>query len=115
LEDGHAAATAGFIINPDTPEERPAAPDFGSKADDVLLKAGEVISQLTAGGGGWGDPARRDPERVAADIVAGYVSVQAAADSYLVAVDASGAVDVTATAALRAARGERVGTEVSGR
>lgn len=115
LDEGHAGATAGFVINPDSAAERPAAPEFGSKADDVLLAADEVISQLTAGGGGWGDPARRDPERVAADVRAGYVSQSAATDLYLVALDAAGAVDAEGTARLRARRGERIGTEVGTR
>lgn len=115
LDDGHAAAPAGFLINPGTDTERPAAPQFGSKADDVLLESGEVISQLTAGGGGWGDPSRRDPELVAADVADGYVSVQAAADTYLVALDTSGAVDVDGTQRLRASRSDRIGTEAGQR
>lgn len=115
LDGGHAGATAAFTINPDTGEQRPAAPEFGSKADDVALNAGEVISQLTAGGGGWGDPTRRDPALVAADVLAGYVSVGAAAETYLVAIDGNGAVDNAATAELRASRGERHPAEVSAR
>lgn len=112
LDGGHAGATAGFVINPGTDDERPAAPQFGSKASDVPLGVGEVISQLTAGGGGWGDPARRDPELVVADVLAGYVSAEAAADTYLVILDSSGGIDANATDELRIARGERVGTGV---
>jgi N-methylhydantoinase B len=37
---------------------------------------------VTAGGGGWGDPLERDPARVAADVLEGYVSVEAARDQY---------------------------------
>ncbi len=107
LEEGHAGAPAGFVIDPGEPSERPAAPEFGSKAHDVTLRSGEVISQLTAGGGGWGDPARRAPEAVAADVRAGYVSPSAAESEYLVAVDARGVLDDAATARLRATRGER--------
>jgi N-methylhydantoinase B/oxoprolinase/acetone carboxylase alpha subunit len=36
----------------------------------------------TAGGGGWGDPLQRDPEKVQRDVVDGYVSIEAARDSY---------------------------------
>ncbi len=36
----------------------------------------------TAGGGGWGDPLQRDPENVRRDVVDGYVSIEAARDSY---------------------------------
>ena len=112
LDDGLAGATAAYVINPESADERPAAPEFGSKADDVLLRAGEVLSQATAGGGGWGDPARRDPELVAEDVRCGYVSAQAATEVYLVALHPDGGVDRGATDRLRAERGERMGTGV---
>lgn len=35
-----------------------------------------------AAGGGWGDPRQRDPERVRADVLGGYVSTTAAAELY---------------------------------
>ena len=38
------------------------------------------------GGGGYGDPRERDPERVRMDVVNGYVSIEAAARDYGVAV-----------------------------
>ena len=41
----------------------------------------------TAGGGGFGPPAERDPRRVLADVRSGLVSVEAAARRYGVAVD----------------------------
>lgn len=53
------------------------------------------------GGGGYGDPLERNAARVAADVVEGYVSVEAAARDYGVVVDAAGTVDATATEALR--------------
>jgi len=106
LDGGHHGAPAEFVIDPDTPDERPAAPEFGSKAFDVPLPAGHVISQRTAGGGGWGDPAQRDPQAVALDVAEGYVSVEQARDTYLVVCDADGRLDRDETAALRAERGE---------
>jgi N-methylhydantoinase B len=36
----------------------------------------------TAGGGGWGDPFSRDPEKVRGDVLEGYVSFEAAKKSY---------------------------------
>jgi N-methylhydantoinase B len=36
----------------------------------------------TSGGGGWGDPLERDPERVRMDVVEGFVSLDAARDEY---------------------------------
>ena len=55
------------------------------------------------GGGGLGDPRRRPVERVLADVRAGLVSRAAAAREYGVVIAADGAVDATATDALRGA------------
>lgn len=112
LDGGLPGAPAAFVINPDTDSERPAAPDFGSKAHDVGLAAGDVISQHTAGGGGWGDPVGRDPAAVAADVLEGYVSVDSAREVYLVVLHDDGSVDVDATRTLRAERGETARPEV---
>ncbi|GII78498.1 N-methylhydantoinase B [Sphaerisporangium rufum] len=109
LDGGHPGAPAAFAVNPGTGDERPAAPEFGSKAYGVTLAAGEVISQCTAGGGGWGDPAIRSPEAVAGDVAEGYVSPGEARDTYLVVCDEQGDVDHEGTAALRAERGEPAG------
>jgi N-methylhydantoinase B len=100
---GHGAP-AGYVINQGDATERPAAPEFGSKAVGVPLDDGEVITQLTAGGGGWGDPRQRDPMAVARDVRMGYVSPQAARDEYAVALSADGTLDEMATAALRGGR-----------
>jgi N-methylhydantoinase B len=58
------------------------APRFGSKASGVELRDGDVVVQETAGGGGWGDPLRRERERVARDVRLGYVSAEAAWREY---------------------------------
>jgi N-methylhydantoinase B len=59
----------------------------------------------TAGGGGWGDPLDRDPQRVETDVREGFVSVVSAREQYGVAVDtATLKVDLGATAALRSER-----------
>jgi len=55
------------------------------------------------GGGGYGDPRRRDPELVALDVRDGLVSREAAAASYGVVLAADGSVDQAATARARAA------------
>jgi len=54
------------------------------------------------GGGGYGDPRTRDPERVADDVLNGLVTVDQARDDYAVVVGADGAIDRSATAKLRA-------------
>lgn len=48
----------------------------------TTIQAGDVYVHRTAGGGGWGDPAQRDPERVAADVADGKVSAEAARELY---------------------------------
>jgi len=60
----------------------------------------EVIVR-TGGGGGWGDPFERDPEKVRADVLEDLVSVEAARDEYGVVLDSKRAVDASATKALR--------------
>jgi N-methylhydantoinase B len=52
------------------------------KVTEYELRAGDVVSFRTAGGGGYGDPAERDPERVQADVEDGYISAEAAAREY---------------------------------
>jgi N-methylhydantoinase B len=46
------------------------------------MQAGDVISMHTANGGGWGDPAKRDPKRIAADIHNGMIGLDEAMAQY---------------------------------
>ena len=79
-------------------EQRPLT----SKVAGLRLRKGDLLTLEFAGGGGWGDPRKRDPERVRNDVLAGYVSVQAAESDYGVALDpADFSVDETQTARLR--------------
>ncbi len=67
------------------------------------VPAGSAGLVLSGGGGGWGDPLERDPERVREDVLEGYVSPRSAAEDYGVVLDpGSMEVDTEATAALRA-------------
>jgi N-methylhydantoinase B len=67
-----------------------------------MVPAGTAAVIATAGGGGWGDPFQRDPERVRQDVRDGYVSIGAAARDYGVAIDPETfEVDRAKTAALR--------------
>jgi N-methylhydantoinase B len=58
------------------------------KVSPRRIEAGERWLTETGGAGGFGDPLLRDPERVLADVQAGYVSVESARDDYGVAVEA---------------------------
>ncbi len=72
-----------------------------SKCDNIAVEPGDRLHFVTWGGGGWGDPLQRDPDLVALEIRRGLVSASGAA-RYGVVLDAAGAVDTQATAALRA-------------
>ncbi|NIP85688.1 MAG: hydantoinase B/oxoprolinase family protein [Planctomycetales bacterium] len=48
----------------------------------TVLEAGDELTIQTPGGGGWGDPAERPPEAVAADVANGLVSPQRAQAHY---------------------------------
>jgi N-methylhydantoinase B len=66
------------------------------------VQAGDVVVMQSAGGGGFGDPLARDPERVRRDVQGGYVSPERARDGYGVELTAGGEVDTAATATQRA-------------
>ena len=73
-----------------------------SKLSGVVLRAGDVVRIESAGGGGFGDPREREPDRVLHDVIEGLVSPSEAARAYGVALTADGsAVDVERTASLR--------------
>jgi N-methylhydantoinase B len=69
----------------------------------VPLELDDVFHQFMGGGSGTGDPLLRGPERVAADVHAGYVRAEHARTAYGVVLDDSGEVDGPATQAARAA------------
>jgi N-methylhydantoinase B len=71
----------------------------------AALKAGDAFRIRSGGGGGYGAPHEREPALVAEDVRQGYVSIKAAAELYGVVIDPDTfAIDLAATAKLRAAR-----------
>lgn len=85
----------------------PTSPEEVGGSEDVLdfkglteHRADDVLFVRSSSSGGYGDPLRREPERVAADVRDGYVTEETAAKVYgVVLVD--GAADADATAAAR--------------
>jgi N-methylhydantoinase B len=69
----------------------------------ITLASGDVYRHVMAGGGGFGDPFERDPEKVRADVLDGKVTIDHARAAYgvVLASDASHAVDAAGTRALR--------------
>jgi N-methylhydantoinase B len=83
-----------------------------AKIEGIKVKEGDLLYFNTWGGGGWGDPFKRDPELVRLDVERRLVSPEGAR-RYGVVIANDGAVDGAATEALRAelmaARGEDIG------
>jgi N-methylhydantoinase B len=102
LAGGGEGGTADYLLDADTDAVRPAAPRLRSKGTMIRVEAEQLVTQVSAGGGGWGDPAARDPQRVADDVRLGYVSAGAARDVYRVALTGDGTVDVEGTRLARA-------------
>ncbi|WP_255152236.1 hydantoinase B/oxoprolinase family protein [Halorarius halobius] len=92
---GKPGARNAVVLRPGTDEEVSTGTFRDSFSPD------EVVSNRTAGGGGYGDPYERSPEAVRADVLDGYVTREAAREEYGVVVDEDGTVDREATEDLR--------------
>ncbi len=75
-------------------------------SDNIIVEQGEIVRIVTTGGGGWGDPLKREADLVAYDVTTGLVSEQAARDDYGVLVTKEGHIFVTDTMATLALRSE---------
>jgi N-methylhydantoinase B len=84
--------------------------DLYHDADDRIVwtgmmhgefEPGEVISNRSGGGGGYGDPFERPPEQVREDVRDGYVSKEAAREDYGVSIADDGQINREKTARLR--------------
>ena len=90
-----------IVMFPDTENEM----WLGKKAD-IQIRRGDVVLIRAAGGGGYGSPLDREPERVLEDVRHGYVSAEQARGVYgLVLDEGTSEIDVSATTELR----ERLG------
>ena len=97
--DGQASSHFRVSANGDA-EKMPGVTQFD-------LKFGEKARFLNAGGGGYGDPFEREPERVKRDVERGWETTERGRDTYGVVLigsvdDETLSVDEAATAALRA-------------
>jgi N-methylhydantoinase B len=70
------ALSSNLLVRPDGTEE--TLPSMFS----TTIGEGDLYVHRTAGGGGWGDPAHRDPERIAEDVADGKVTPEAARADY---------------------------------
>ena len=69
LAGGGNGAPSRFFLHPDTPQQRQMPSSFREE-----FAPGTRFSLRTAGGGGYGDPARRSPAAHARDLAEGYVT-----------------------------------------
>lgn len=107
LSDGHANPPTGvrgggggggadqYLIAPDG-ARRPLA-----ACAQVHIAPDERIVAISCGGGGYGSPTARDPDRVAASVRSGLISRDRARDVYGVSLSADGSVVHAETAELR--------------
>lgn len=78
IHGGKPGAAGKIVLNPDTPDESPVPP----KKSNIKLKAGDVVSIRTPGGGGFGDPVERDRQLVRQDVLDGVISAESAKRDY---------------------------------
>jgi N-methylhydantoinase B len=88
LHGGKEAMANRFSIvrKDDSIERLPTGKTIGH----VTLQPGDGFLVEVGGGGGFGDPLERDPDRVLADVRSEYVSIEAARSNYGVVIHQSG-------------------------
>lgn len=99
MNGGQGGRPGRVVLNPGTEKEKV----LPSISDSVVLEHGDVLRFETCGGGGWGNPYDREPERVQSDVRNSMVSVEGAERDYGVVLDSETLdIDLDATANLRA-------------
>ncbi len=78
--------------------------DLPQKNPPFTMRPDDVLYMRCQGGGGFGDPGQRDPGAVLRDVAEGYVSAQAARDSYGVVISPNMEIDILATGEVRRSR-----------
>lgn len=95
---GRDGCAARVTRNPGTPDET----EWPSKSSGRKIRKGDLIRITGPNGGGYGDPAGRQPALVLQDWRDGHLSAAEAREIYKVQIDETrSAVDEAATAALR--------------
>ena len=96
LYGGNPGVSSSNIMNPGKDNRL-----LGSKLT-MTMYSGEVLRHELAGGGGWGDPLERNPEKVLRDVRNELVSMNSAREDYGVVIQSdSWSVDYNATQKLR--------------
>jgi N-methylhydantoinase B/oxoprolinase/acetone carboxylase alpha subunit len=86
LGGGEGAVGGLWVRRSGKTEWRTFVEEFGtlspSKFSGVTLREGDQVRILMPGGGGYGDPLRRDRGKILRDVAEGFVSTEAAREAY---------------------------------
>ena len=96
FDGGHDGTPGSVIVEGEIEADTPR-----SKMSNKRMAAGQSLRTVGPSGGGWGEPERREPAAVAADVRDGLVSRERAETVYGVVLDEELRVDEAATAARR--------------
>jgi N-methylhydantoinase B len=96
VRGGQAATPAKQYLRSDSGEVIPLG-----TSEQMVIRRDQTIVSYSNGGGGFGDPRERDPERIAYDVREGWISARRAVDVYGASLGEDDEVDVGATAAIR--------------
>ena len=77
LRGGQPGGPSRLIVNPGKQDEQ-----VMPSSCRLQLDAGTVFALNGAGGGGYGDPAKRDPDQIARDLAEGYITPDGARRDY---------------------------------
>ena len=96
---GVAGAQCGaanrFVVLRDSEVIQPSP--IPGKVGGFALRKDDIVRLESSGGGGFGDPLDRDPERVRRDVFLGYISAERARTRYGVVLDGGDLVDTDDT------------------
>ncbi len=96
MAGGQSGENCHVILRPGTDREQTTGMVYEAMAP------GEVLVNCSGGGGGWGNPLRRDQEKVLNDVRNGYISPTSAERDYGVVIDPDTlTLEAAATEALR--------------
>lgn len=98
VNSGYPGASNDFFVIRNGKEVAPS--ETPGKVSGFPLRRDDVVSIRTSGGGGWGDPLDRDPQKVLIDVLEGYLTAQLAKEMFGVVIS-NGKISTAKTATLR--------------
>ncbi len=94
VKGGKCGQPGAIIVNPGTPEER----KLRTMSDGNVVRKGDLVRIITAGGGGWGNPFERPAALVLDDVLDAFITIESAEREYGVILSPDGlSVDDDAT------------------